>query len=351
MSTGKPIVAALLSYGMSGEVFHAPLLAAHPGFELRKVMQRTGANARIKHPNTQVVRTLNDILNDPDIELVIVNTVNETHYDFTRQALEAGKHVVVEKPFTNTTQEGQQLIDLARDRNRVLSVFQNRRWDGGFLTAKGVMEWGLLGKIVAFEAHYDRFRNYIVSNTWKENPGAGSGILYNLGSHMLDQVLILFGMPAAIDARVGIQRPGGQVADFYDIRLHYPDLSVTVKSSYLVREASPQYIIHGVKGSFVKYGYDPQEEELKKGAIPGISGWGMEPEMHWGKLNTEMNGLHFEGKIETLPGNYLNYYQNLFDHVREGKDLAVKPEQALQVIRLIEAALKSSEERRTIDLK
>jgi scyllo-inositol 2-dehydrogenase (NADP+) len=350
MNTSRPIVTALLSYGMSGEVFHAPLLTSHSGFELRKVMQRSANTAIIRYPNVQVVRTLNDILKDDAIELVVVNTINETHYDFTRQVLEAGKHVVVEKPFTNTVREGQALINLAKEKGKVLSVFQNRRWDGGFLTVKNVMEWGLLGKIVSFEAHYDRFRNYIVSNTWKENPAEGSGILYNLGSHMLDQVLMLFGMPKSVDARMGIQRPGGQVDDYYDIRLSYPDLSVTVKSSYLVREPLPQYIVNGVKGSFVKYGYDPQEEELKKGNSPGHSSWGTESENYWGRLNTEMNGLHFEGKIETLQGNYLHYYQNIFEHIREGKDLIVKPEQALQVISLIEASIRSNAERRAIDL-
>jgi scyllo-inositol 2-dehydrogenase (NADP+) len=349
MNTVRPIVTALLSYGMSGEVFHAPLLAGHTGFELRKVLQRSSDKAKQRYPNLQVVRTLDDILSDKEIELVVVNTTNDTHYDFTRQALEAGKHVIVEKPFTNTSNEGQMLIDLANKQGKMLSVFQNRRWDGGFLTVKSVMEWGLLGKVVTYEAHYDRFRNYIPANTWKENAGPGSGILYNLGSHMLDQVLVLFGMPQAIDARMGAHRPGGQVDDYYDIRLTYNDLNVIVKSSYLVREAGPQYVVHGLKGSFIKYGYDPQEEALKRAEVPGKSGWGMEPETYWGKLNTEINGLHFEGKIETLPGNYMHYYQNIFEHLREEKALIVKPEQSLQIIQLIEAATKSNKEKRAIE--
>jgi scyllo-inositol 2-dehydrogenase (NADP+) len=350
MAELKPIHTAILSYGMSGEIFHAPLLAAHSGFKLAKIWQRKGESSKTRYPSVQVVRSFEEILNDKEVELVIVNTPNETHFDFTRQALLAGKHVVVEKPYTNTVDEGDKLIELAKKQNLILSVFQNRRWDGGFLTVREIIQSNALGKIVEMEMHYDRFRNYIAANTWKEEPGVGSGILYNLGSHMLDQVIQLFGMPKSVDARIGIQRPAGKVFDFYDLRLSYNDLNVIVKSSYLVREQGPQYILHGVNGSFVKYGIDPQEEALKEGRIPKGPNWGTEPEMFWGKLNTQLGALHYEGKVETLPGNYLGYYQNLYEAVREKKELAVKPEQSLLVIQLIEAAMKSNVEKRAIDL-
>ncbi len=346
----EPIVTAMLSYGMSGEIFHGPLLSAHPEFTLQKVWQRNSDSAKLRYPKIQVVRTMNEILQDPAVELVVVNTPNETHYDFASRALEAGKHVIVEKPFTNTIEEAQQLIELAKKKNKVLSVFQSRRWDGDFCTLKKVIEWGTLGNVVEFETHYDRFRNYIAPQTWKEEPGPGSGILYNLGSHLLDQVIVLFGMPQAITAAMGIQRPNGKVEDFYDLRLRYADLNVIVKSSYLVREQGPHYTVHGIKGSFVKYGIDPQEEALKQGQMPGSPGWGMEPENMWGKLNTEINGLHYEGKIETIPGDYLGFYQNIYEVIRHGKELIVKPEQALLVIQLIEAAMKSNQEHRTIEL-
>jgi scyllo-inositol 2-dehydrogenase (NADP+) len=350
MAELKPIHTALLSYGMSGEVFHAPLLAAHSGFKLTKIWQRKGESSRTRYPKVEVVRSFKEILSDKEVELVIVNTPNETHFDFTNQALLAGKHVVVEKPYTNTVDEGAKLIELARKQNLILSVFQNRRWDGGFLTVREIIQSNSLGKIVEMEMHYDRFRNYIAANTWKEEPGVGSGILYNLGSHMLDQVIQLFGMPKSVDARVGIQRPAGKVFDFYDLRLSYDDLNVIVKSSYLVREPGPQYILHGVNGSFVKYGIDPQEEALKEGRIPKGPNWGTEPEVFWGKLNTQLGALHYEGKVETLAGNYLGYYQNLYEAIREKKELAVKPEQSLLVIQLIEAAMKSNVEKREIDL-
>ncbi len=350
MSETKPIQTALLSYGMSGEVFHAPLIAAHAGFNLAKIWQRKGNSSKTRYPHVEVVKSFEEILEDKTIELVIVNTPNETHFEYTKKALLAGKHVVVEKPYTNSVEEGAKLIDLAKKQKVMLSVFQNRRWDGGFMTVREIIQSNALGKIVELEMHYDRYRNYIAANTWKEEPGVGSGILYNLGSHMLDQVIQLFGMPKYIDARIGIQRPEGKVPDYYDLRLQFDDLNVIVKSSYLVREAGPQYILHGINGSFVKYGIDPQEEALKEGKIPKGENWGKEPEAYWGKLNTQMGALHYEGKVETLAGDYLSYYQNLYAVIREQKELIVKPEQALQVIQIIEAAMKSNEERRSINL-
>ena len=348
MSSPAPIVTGLLSYGMSGEVFHAPLLNAHHGFELRKVVQRSKDSAAARYPGVQIARSVDEVISDSNIELVIVNSPNDTHAEFARQALKAGKHVVIEKPFTITRREAAQLIAFARARKKILSVFHNRRWDGSFLTVQHVLRSGVLGKVVEFESHYDRFRNTITAGSWKERVGPGTGILYNLGSHMLDQVLMLFGKPRYVTAKVGVQRPGGKADDFYDIRLDYPGMQAIIKSSYLVREPGPIFRINGVQGSFVKYGQDPQEEALKQGIVPGSDGWGTESELWWGKLNIDMGGIPVEGKMETVPGNYQAYYDNLFDVIRKGKTLAVKPEQAMMVIQLIEAAIKSSQTRRSI---
>lgn len=347
----QPIATALLSYGMSGEVFHAPLLHALPQFKLHTVVQRRGQKAKDHFPGLAVVPTVEEVFNDPAIELVIVNTPNETHLEFAANAIKAGKHVVVEKPFTVDVNEADALIDLAAKHKKVLTVFQNRRWDGDFLTVKKIIDEGRVGKVVEFEAHYDRFRNYIEQNTWKEEARLGTGIVYNLGSHMLDQVIMLFGMPDYVDARIGIQRPGGQVDDYYDIRMEYRDLLVIVKSSYLVKESMPRYIIHGVDGSFVKFGLDPQEQALKDKKTPGRGDWGIEPEESWGKLNTQVNGTAFEGRIETQPGDYLAFYTNVFEAIREGKELAVKPQQARDVIQLIEACYESNQKRMAIRIK
>jgi len=345
----SPITTALLSYGMSGEIFHAPFLTLHPGFQLKKVVERSKKKITQRYPQVISVSDRAEVLLDPSIELVIVNTPNETHYPFVKEALNAGKHVVVEKPFTVTSGEGKELIALAKAKNKILTVFQSRRFDGDFKTVQQVVKDGWVGKIVEFEVHYDRFRNYIEPNTWKEEAKPGTGILYNLGSHMLDQVLILFGKPNEVDARVGIQRPGGAVDDFYDIRLTYQDLLVIVKSSYLVREQGPRYILHGVEGSFVKYGIDPQEQDLKNGKLPGnTDDWGKEDEQWWGKINTTVNGAHVEKKIETLPGNYKGFYDNLYDAIRNQKPLAVSPEEAKEVIRLIEVCYESSKLKKAI---
>lgn len=339
---------ALLSYGMSGEVFHAPLLQAHAGFRLSTVLQRNADTAKLRYPDIKIVKKAEDIFNDAAIDLVVVNVPNEHHFDYAAQALNAGKHVVVEKPFTVTTEEADQLIALAKAKGKILTVFQNRRWDGDFMTVKNVIGQGWLGKVVELEVHYDRFRNYIEANTWKEEAGKGSGILYNLGSHMLDQVLTLFGMPEAVDARIRIQRPGGKVHDYYDIRMQYTDFYAIVKSSYLVREPGPRYIVHGTEGSFVKYGLDPQEQDLKNGKIPGSEEWGVEDKTYWGKLNTLINGIHVEDYTETIPGNYPGFYQNVYDAIVHGKPLDVKPEQARDNIRLIEACYESNDQKKSI---
>jgi scyllo-inositol 2-dehydrogenase (NADP+) len=342
----KPISTALLSYGMSGLVFHAPLLKAHGGFHLTTICQRKEPTALGRWPDVKIVKQVEDIWSDPTIELVVVNTPNETHFEYTRKVLESGKHAVVEKPMTVTSKEADELIQLAKKQNKFLTVFQNRRWDGDFLTVRNVLADNLVGKVAEFEAHYDRFRNYIEPNTWKEKDGLGSGILYNLGSHMLDQVVVLFGMPLEVDARMGIQREGGQVDDFYDIRLRYENFYAIVKSSYLVKEQGPRYILHGSQGSFIKYGLDPQEQALKEGVVPGGKEWGADPAAFWGKLNNAQG----EKRIETIPGNYLAFYQSVYSAIREGKELEVRPEESRDVIRLIEACYESNRLRAAVKM-
>jgi predicted dehydrogenase len=296
------------------------------------------------------VQDFDDILNDDSISLVVINTPEHTHYDLGKKALLAGKNVIVEKAFTVTSAEAQELIDIARANNRLLSVFQNSRWNGDFLTVQQIIREKLLGQLMQYEAHYDRFRNYIQPGTWKEEARPGTGSLYNLGSHMIDQALVLFGWPQALLADISTERPGGRVSDCFEVILYYGQLKVTLKSSYLVREPGPRYMLHGTAGSFIKYGVDPQEAFLKAGGSPLEEGYGTEPEQQWGKLNTTLNGLHFEGRIATIPGSYLRFYENIYGAITSNEPLWVKPEQALQTIRIIEAALKSHAEKRVIDL-
>ena len=338
----ETINTAILSYGMSGRVFHGPLLKAHPAFEVVKIWERTKNESAELFGSEVVVRSLDEILQDKTIALVIVNTPDATHFEMVKKALEAGKHVVVEKPFVTQAAQGEELISLARQNGLVLSVFQNRRWDGDFLTIKKIINEQLLGRLVEYESHFDRYRNYIQPNTWKEKADAWAGLVRNLGSHLIDQALCLFGKPSAVHADIRVMRTGGEVDDFFDIDLFYENVKVKLKSSYLVREAGPRFILHGTEGSFLKWGTDPQEEMLKSGHIPNEPGWGAEDEKFWGLLNTSAGGLHTRGRVESLAGDYSAFYSNLSDAILKRAELAVKPDESLLGIKIIEAAFESS---------
>lgn len=338
----KQIITGIASFGMSGKVFHAPLLNAHNGFIIKSIVERSKREAQNIYPHITSIASIDEMLNDPEIELVVVNTPDHTHTEITHRALMAGKHVIVEKPFTLNASEGEDLLNLSMRKNKLLSVFHNRRWDGDFLTAKYVIENELLGRLVEYEAHFDRYRNFI-QESWKEDASLGTGTLYNLGSHLIDQAMVLFGMPIAVYADIRVLRTGGEVDDYFDINLYYDNIKVTLKSSYLVKEPGPKFHLNGTLGSYVKYGMDPQEDALKQGGKPGLPGWGIESKNAWGTLNTEKAGEPYKGQIETLPGNYLAYYDNIYNVLVHNKELIVKPEEAINVIKIIEAAFKSSQ--------
>jgi predicted dehydrogenase len=344
----KAVKAGLSSFGMSAYVFHGPLLKVNPGFEITAVVERHKNLSRKDYSSSTLYRSFDEMIEDTSIELVIINTPDFLHYEYTKKALEKGKHVVVEKPFTSTYAEAEELIELARKKGSMLTVFQNRRWDGDFLTVKKVMEENLLGRLVEFESHFDRFRNYIQPSTWKEEPGAGT--LYNLGSHMIDQACQLFGYPEAVHAVLSKNRDHSKVDDSFDLRLRYKGLKVTVKGSYLVKEPGPRYTLHGTEGSFLKWGIDPQEERLKQGWLPDETGFGEEEETDWGWLNTRLSGMDFRGQIKTVTGNYSHFYDNIYNDIRKGERIFVDPDQSAMVIRIIEKAFQSDRERKEISL-
>lgn len=347
----NPVHVALAAYGMSGRVFHAPLITSHAGFKLNKVLERSGSqHAKEKYPAVEVVKDFSQIINDESIALVVINTPEPTHYALARKALVAGKHVIVEKAFTVTTLEASDLITLARDKGKMLSVFQNSRWHGDFQTLQKIIDHRLLGKLVEFEAHFDRYRPAVRTGSWKEEDKPGTSSLYNLGSHMIDQALVLFGWPKSLFASLSIQRSKAKVPDNFEVVLHYKDLKVTLKSSYLVREPGPRYILHGTDGSYIKYGTDSQEALLNAGHSPLEENWGAEPEAQWGKLNIQWQRLHFVGSIATMRASYLGFYENIYNAIRKDEPLLVKPEEALKTIALIEAAIKSNSEKRIVSL-
>jgi scyllo-inositol 2-dehydrogenase (NADP+) len=346
-----PITVGLASYGLSGQVFHAPLIHAHPGFRLACIVERSATIANKRYPDVRMSRSVEELCADPEIDLVVVNTPDATHYAYTALALRAGKHVIVEKPLTQNEKDASELIELAATSGKMLSVFQNRRWDGDFLTVQSVLRSGALGRLVEFKSHFDRYRPVIQSGTWKERADAGSGLLFNLGSHMIDQALVLFGMPKAVTAHIRTMRSGGEVDDWFKIQMHYDAVNVGVNASYLVCAGGPRYVLHGTNGTFMKYGLDPQEDLMRAGRHPGKENWGRENDRWWGTLTMESGGKCSEERIETIPGNYLAYYDNIFSALTNNAPLAVTAEDGRNVIRVIEAAKRSSIEKRTIELE
>ena len=340
----------LIGYGMAARVFHAPVIQTDPHLRLKKVVARHGDAPRDRYPRVEVVREAAALLQDEEIDLVVIATPNSSHFDLARQSLLANKHVVVEKPFTTSSAQAQQLIDLARRQNRLISVHHNRRWDGDFQTVKGVLRGKLLGRLIEYESRYDRFRNYPRPNAWREEEGEGGGILFDLGSHLIDQAQVLFGLPRMVTADLRVQRDFAKAVDNFELVLHYDELKVTLKAGMLVRERSPRFILHGSEGSFVKYGIDPQEGALKRGLTPTEPDWGEEPRELWGTINTQIGGLHVEGKVETIAGRYQAYYQNVVDAIAGRAELEVKPEEARETIRIIELALQSNEQKCTLPL-
>lgn len=351
----KQINVGLIGYGMAGHLFHAPFISAIDGLQLttiRETKDHNIATIKERYSNVTIVNDTKQILENKSIDLVVVASPNLTHYQVAKEALLAGKNVVVDKPFTVRSSEADDLIAIAKNQNKLLTVFQSRRWDSDFKTIQKVVSSRLLGELAEYEAHYDRFRNTLRPNTWKEDGALGTGILYDLGSHLIDQVLVLFGLPQNITAQLRIQRKGGKIVDNFEVILDYGHLKATLKGGMLIKEQIPRYILLGNNGSYVKYGIDVQEEALLAGHLPNKTvNWGMEPESIWGIMNTEINGVEFRGKVKSEPGDYRGFYQNVYNALNGTEALAVVPEHSRNIIRVIEIAMQSSEEKRTIECK
>ena len=329
---------ALIGFGLSGRYLQAPFFEANPNFKLKTIVSNT-QNPKDFFPAVEVAKSLDEVLADTEIDLVSICSPSLTHFDYAKRALLAGKHVLVEKPFTATVEEAEELILLAKKNGKILSVFQNRRFDSDFLTVKKIIEGNFLGEIHSFEIHFNRFKPVLNPKKWKEVVSPANGILYDLGSHIIDQVITLFGVPNDVWGQTFTQRENSEIDDAFDIKLDYGKLKVTLKSSLLVREDTPRYIIHGKKGSFIKHGIDEQEDHLKMSVKPIDTGFGIESVKNSGILNTEINGLIIKGTIETEKGNWALLFQNLHDAIVDGKELLIKPEEVLEQIRIIEKVL------------
>jgi predicted dehydrogenase len=343
--TMEPVRTGLVGFGFGGRVFHAPYLAALPEIALSHVVQRSGDTARTAYPEVRIARSMEELLDDDALELVVITTPNATHFPLAKQALEAGKHVVVDKPMCETAAEAEELLRVARASGTVFSIFHNRRWDGDFLTVSEVVRQGLLGEVHEFNSHFDRYKPQLKAGSWKEEPGPGTGMLFDLGSHLIDQAIFLFGMPQRLWADLRAQRPGSRIEDHFEVTLDYGRMKAHLRCGTMVRQKPPRFHVLGSLGAFVKYGMDPQEAALLAMDHPRWSpSLGVEPDSDWGLLHTELNGLTFQGKVETKVGDYRGFYRNVAGAIRGTEALVVKPEQVLKLMKILELARQSNQE-------
>jgi len=341
----------LVGFGFAGRTFHAPVIAAVEGLRLAAILQRHGSEAEQAYPDARIVRSLEQLLAIESIRLVVIATPNTSHFDLAKRCLLAGRDVVIDKPFATTYAEAAELVELANDKHRLLSVYQNRRFDGDFVTVQRLLNDGRLGRVILFESHFDRYRPYLKADAWRELPEPGSGILFDLGPHLLDQALVLFGEPEALSADVRIERDGGAVDDAFDIVLHYPGMRALLRSSMLVSTPTPRFSIQGTNGGYLKYELDPQEDALKRGQRPIGDLWGHDASDRWGILHLAKGDSIESAQIPTAPGDYRLYYKNVRDAILGIAPLAVTGEQALWVMHALRLAQESSGQRRTLPWK
>ncbi|WP_428820731.1 oxidoreductase [Microbulbifer sp. MCCC 1A16149] len=345
MTTTTGIKTAIIGYGFSATTFHLPFILNLPPFRFTAVSTSKGEQVQQQHPEVEVYTDAETLLTRCDADLVIITAPNEAHFALAKLALQQGKHVVLEKPFVTRVEQGEELIALARQQQRVLSVYHNRRWDGDFLTVQKLIAENRLGAVRYFESHFDRFRPE-VRKRWRESDVEGGGILFDLGPHMLDQALQLFGPPTAITAQVKTLRPQAEVDDFFHLTLHYPEHIAVLRSSPFCAALNLRFEVQGEAGSFIKHGLDPQEDRLKSGELPLSADWAQERPEQYGEL-------YAADEVTTIPtetGGYQHYYHQLAGAILDGSEVPVSAEQALWNIRLIHLARQSAASGQTIQI-
>src|ERR1700683_5098830 len=340
----KCIQVGLIGFGFAGRIFQSNVIQAVEGLELAAVVQRSGSEAATAFPHARILTSVEDLLKDSSIRLVVVATPNASHLPIARQCLLADRDVVIDKPFALNSGEAAELIQLARARHRLLSVYQNRRWDGDFQTVRKLLDSDQLGRLVKFESHYDRYRLAPRLHAWREDGSPGGGVLFDLGSHLVDQALVLFGVPQSVWASVRVEREGARSDDAFDLYLHYPasGLGVWLRATCLARAPGARFTLNGTLGTFRKFGIDPQEAHLLAGDMFSSKPWGLENPEHWGTLTMDEGGEPISTRIPTEPGDYRGYYINLRDAIHGNSALDVTPLQAWKTIRTLEMALESS---------
>lgn len=347
----------IIGYGLAGAVFHAPLVAATPGMRVSGIV--TGnpnrqEEARAAFPEAAILPSADDLWQQAgDFDLVVVATPNRWHVPLALKSVENGVPVVVDKPLAASVADGRRLIEAAEERRVPLTIFQNRRWDGDFLTVQALVDGDLLGLPARFESRFERYRPAPREDAWRERPEPeeAGGLLFDLGSHLIDQAMVLFGEPSAVYAEVNVRRPGAQVDDDTFVSLDFPGgMQAHLWMSVVPRDPGPRFVVAGLRGMYTKMGLDPQEPFLKEGGRPGDPEWGLEPPSAWGRISTETGGVHIEGSVETLPGCYETFYAGVAAALRENVPLPVNPRDSLRVLEIIEAARQSAAERRVVAL-
>lgn len=328
-----------MAYGMSGKVFHAPFVDAHPAFKLHAVTERNKKNAAADYPGIISYNTIEDLIADEAIELIIINTPNYTHFDYATKALNAGKHILVEKPLTATSAEAKELFALAKQVNKKILFYQNRRWDSDFTAVRNTIESGILGKLNEVHLRYDRYRVAIGAKTFKEEPIAASGLMYDLGPHLLDQAISIFGKPESFYKILGKNRPDTKVDDYFSIHLAYPNsVHVFVHSNLLLVDPLPAFVVHGTNGSLHKKRSDTQEEQLLKGIKLSDPNYGIEAPGSEGKLTLiDKEGNKTVQSVPSLRGSYLPLFEAVYQSITNNTSYPVTEEQVLTQLEILEA--------------
>lgn len=333
----KPIVTALLAYGMSGKVFHAPFLETNDGFQLYGVLERNEKKAVLDYPNIKSFSSIDELLDDKNIELVVVNTPNNTHFEYIKQVLKSGKHVLTEKPATTNAEEFIEILELAKKVNRKIFVYHNRRWSSDFMATKSVIESGKLGDIVEVHLRFDRYRPTIGAKTFKETPIPSSGIWYDLGSHLIDQAISVFGKPIHNNGYKNNYRDNSQVDDFAFMHIEFSNkINVFITTSMLVADAQAGIVIHGTKGSFIKAFCDEQENQLVNGLSPLDVNFGIEKPNNEGKLTYYNNdNKQITEIIPSVKGNFNGLFDAIYNNVRNQINFPIKNEEIIEQLKLL----------------
>lgn len=347
---GVVIKTGICSYGMSGKLFHAPFIEAHPGYELSAIVERNNNDSKERYPNAKLYRSVEELCADKELQLIVVNTPTHLHFEQAKQVLLAGKNMLIEKPFTVTVPEAEELTALAQKNNLFISVYQNRRYDGDYRAVKAVVEQNLLGDLREVEIRYDRYRPAYGGKLHKEGEMPGAGIIYDLSPHLVDQAIQLFGFPKALFADLIKMRDDVAVPDYFELLFYYDRLRVRLKATCIARESTYAYTLHGMKGSFLQQRSDIQENELLAGTKPSLERWCFGTSSADGILHTEINGEVIRKETFSSPGNYMGYYDDVYKALTGQGVNPVPPEDAIKNMRIIGAALESVKEKKVVSL-